>query len=55
LRPAQSEVRRLLADNGKAKKLLDWSPRVSLDEGLSRTIQWISEHLDLYRPGEYQV
>ena len=37
LRPAQSEVRRLLADNSKAEKLLDWSPLVSLEEGLSRT------------------
>ena len=55
LRPAQSEVRRLLADNSKAKKLLGWTPRVSLDAGLSRTIAWISQHLDLYRPGVYQV
>jgi dTDP-glucose 4,6-dehydratase len=55
LRPAQSEVRRLLADNRKAGELLKWSPSVPLSEGLSRTIAWISVHLDRYRPGEYQV
>jgi NAD dependent epimerase/dehydratase len=55
LRPKRSEVNRLWADNRKAKELLDWLPRTSLDEGLLKTIDWISRHLDRYRPGEYQV
>jgi len=55
LRPEGSEVQRLLADNTLAKKDLGWEPRVSLDEGLRRTIEWISENLDLYKPGRYQV
>jgi len=55
LRPEGSEVQRLLADNTLAKKELGWEPRISLDEGLRRTIKWISDNLELYEPGRYQV
>ncbi len=55
LRPEGSEVQRLLADNTLAKKDLGWEPRISLDEGLRQTIAWISDNLDLYKPGRYQV
>jgi NAD dependent epimerase/dehydratase len=55
LRPPLSEVERLWSDNRKAQQLMNWNPQVSLDEGLSRTIDWIKEHLDLYRPGVYEV
>lgn len=44
-RPDKSEVNRLLADNSKAKELLQWEPMVSLDEGLSKTIEWTSGHI----------
>jgi NAD dependent epimerase/dehydratase len=54
LRPEKSEVFNLLSDNSLARAALGWSPRVSLDEGLERTIAWIREHLDLYRVGEYE-
>ncbi|BBK29527.1 NAD dependent epimerase/dehydratase [Stella humosa] len=40
MRPAASEVDRLCSDNRLAGQLLDWRPRVSLEEGLSRTIAW---------------
>ena len=55
IRPKKSEVNRLLADNTKAKKLLQWGPEVSLDEGLRQTIQWISEHIDNYKTNIYNV
>jgi len=55
LRPERSEVYRLWADNRKARELLGWLPRISLDEGLLKTINWVSNHLDRYRSGEYQV
>lgn len=53
LRPDASEVERLLADISKAERLLNWKPEVSLEEGLSRTIEWVGEHMDRYRPGVY--
>ena len=55
LRPDRSEVERLLADNTKAREATGWEPRVGLDEGLTRTIEWMREHLGAYRVGEYMV
>jgi dTDP-glucose 4,6-dehydratase len=55
LRPAGSEVGRLLADATLAREALGWQSTVSLDEGLRRTIEWMREHLDAYRPGVYAV
>jgi dTDP-glucose 4,6-dehydratase len=55
VRPGKSEVMKLWASNQKAKELIGWEPRVSLDEGLRLTIEWISAHLDLYRPDQYTV
>lgn len=40
LRPSGSEVFRLLGSNEKIKSLTGWQPRVSLEEGLRRTIDW---------------
>lgn len=34
-------------DNTRARRLLDWSPRVGLREGLERTIAWCREHREL--------
>jgi len=55
MRPAGSEVLRLWADNRKAGALIGWRPRVSLDEGLARTVDWIRGNLSRYRPGVYEV
>jgi|TARA_B100001964_G_C14240662_1_gene604831 NAD dependent epimerase/dehydratase len=52
-RPEKSEVMRLVADNTKAKKLLGWEPKISLDEGLRKTIEWISNNLNLYKAELY--
>lgn len=39
--PARSDdPRRRAADISKARRLLGWSPRTTLDEGLKRTIEW---------------
>ncbi|MCL4268015.1 MAG: SDR family NAD(P)-dependent oxidoreductase [Anaerolineales bacterium] len=55
VRPGKSEVMKLWASNEKAKNLIGWEPRISLDEGLKLTIEWISAHIDLYRPDQYTV
>jgi len=33
-------------DLSMARKLLKWEPKVSLDEGLKRTINWFREEID---------
>lgn len=55
IRPGKSEVMKLWASNKKAKELIGWEPRISLDEGLRLTIEWISTHMDFYRPDQYTV
>jgi dTDP-glucose 4,6-dehydratase len=55
LRPVKSEVTRLLSDNRLARELLDWAPRVSFQEGLSKTIEWISKHRQYYHSSQYQI
>lgn len=55
LRPSKSEVMRLHVTNSKAGELIEWTPRVSLDEGLQLTINWIKNNLGRYRPAVYEV
>jgi dTDP-glucose 4,6-dehydratase len=55
LRPPDSEVERLVADVTKAKALLDWAPETDLDEGLQRTIDWLTGSLGEYKPTIYNV
>lgn len=55
MRPEPSEVDRLCADNSKAKELLDWEPKYSLEKGLKETIIWLEENNDKYRPETYSV
>ncbi len=55
VRPGKSEVERLLADNTKARTVLGWEPKITLEEGLTRTIAWLQQHMERYRPGVYVV
>ena len=61
IRPKSGEVYRLKADNKKAKKLLNWSPKYSgklgLKKGLVETIEWFSEpnNIDRYKTGLYNI
>lgn len=55
LRPAGSEVGRLLADNSLARELLGWSPRVSLEEGLGKVVDWMEQNPALWKENEYIV
>ncbi len=41
VRPEKSEVFRLCANNKKAKEILNWSPKISLEEGLKKVIAWV--------------
>ena len=52
-RPPKSEVERLWCNNTKATELLKWETKVSLDEGLKKTIGWITDNIHLYKPELY--
>ena len=54
LRPEASEVMRLISDNSLARQCLGWQPEISLEQGLDQTIDWIRQHLDLYKIGTYE-
>lgn len=47
MRPDQSEVMVLCSDPSRAKELLGWESRTTLEEGMRRTIDWMREHPDL--------
>jgi NAD dependent epimerase/dehydratase len=53
VRPQDSEVERLWCDTTKAKRLLGWEPTTSLYKGLKKTIEWISDNINLYKPELY--
>jgi NAD dependent epimerase/dehydratase len=55
VRPAGSEVERLCANADEARRLLGWEPKVTLDEGLAATADWIGRNLERYRVGAYTV
>ncbi|HXQ52387.1 MAG TPA: GDP-mannose 4,6-dehydratase [Stellaceae bacterium] len=55
VRPEKSEVERLLADCGKAARVLGWHPAVSLDEGLRRTIEWARANMDRLNTDRYHI
>jgi NAD dependent epimerase/dehydratase len=55
VRPAASEVGRLIADSSKARRLLNWQPQNTLEQGLSQTIEWLESNLDTYQDMSYHV
>jgi len=38
------DVGRLVCDNSKARRLLGWEPKVALEAGLKKTVDWIKQH-----------
>ncbi|MBI4224446.1 MAG: SDR family NAD(P)-dependent oxidoreductase [Deltaproteobacteria bacterium] len=52
-RPAKSEVLRLRSDYAKAREKLGWRPKVSFEEGLRKTIQWIEARRAEYSANHY--
>jgi len=57
IRPADSEVERLLCDSRLMKSLTGWSPSLTLEEGLQKTIDWFQNDADLsiYKPDIYNI
>jgi nucleoside-diphosphate-sugar epimerase len=57
VRPAGSEVERLLSDNALMRQLTGWEPAVALRDGLELTVAWFREPANLasYRADLYNV
>jgi NAD dependent epimerase/dehydratase len=61
VRPENSEVQRLWADNSKAIEILDWKPSYAglngFKEGLAKSIDWFIQpnNLKLYKSGIYNL
>jgi len=57
IRPEKSEVFRLWCDNTKIEKLTGFKPQVGIQEGLKRTIDWITQpdNLKNYKSEIYNV
>jgi NAD dependent epimerase/dehydratase len=53
IRPINSEVSRLLADNALITRLSDWRPEVGFVEGLTRTVEWMRRNLQYFDPHRY--
>lgn len=41
----KNEIWDMFCDNKQAKKILNWKPRISFEEGLNLTIKWFQENL----------
>ncbi len=55
LRPEKSEVNRLLGSNEKIKRLTDWSPQYTFQQGIEETIKWIGENMNSYKCDIYNL
>jgi len=55
IRPSNSEVMHLLADNSKAKKLINWSPQYNLKTGLQLTVDWIEKNIEIFNTERYII
>jgi len=47
LRPENSEVNRLLGSKEKIRRLTDWKPQYTFEEGLAETISFFKDNLDI--------
>lgn len=55
MRPKKSEVNRLLGCNEKIRKLTDWRPQYTLQQGISETIKFLRYNLDQYKTDIYNL
>lgn len=47
----QAEIKKLLCDYSKAKKLLGWEPKITLEEGIRRTEEWMKKEISSSHTG----
>lgn len=55
IRPAGSEVQKLISNPSAAKLVLGWEATITLEEGLRRTVEWMRNNVDRYKPEIYNL
>jgi NAD dependent epimerase/dehydratase len=55
VRPELSEVQVLVSSPALAKELTGWEPRVTLRDGIARTIEWIRANESRFKVGQYVI
>lgn len=55
LRPENSEVNRLLGSNEKIKRLTNWNPKYTFEEGIAETIEFLKNNLNNYKSDIYNI
>jgi len=53
VRPAKSEVMRLISNNVLAMEMCGWQAKYSLEQGLAATIEWMKNNIEKFRPDIY--
>ena len=43
-----TEIWRMSADTSRAEDIINWSPKIDFQKGLSKTIEWYREYVDIY-------
>ncbi len=56
-RPESSEVERLICDNSLIRKITNFKPKISFEEGLSETIRWfkLEKNLKFYKENIFNI
>ena len=54
-RPEKSEVNRLVGSNEKIRRLTNWKPQYTLQQGIQETINWMRNNLKHYKTDIYNI
>jgi NAD dependent epimerase/dehydratase len=55
IRPAQSEVFKLISTSQKLQSTTSWRPSTQLEQGLSQTIKFVKEHMNRFKAENYAI
>jgi len=55
IRPFAASMPSFKDDILSTRKLLNYAPKFTLQEGLKRTINWISQHIDMFKTSIYNI
>ena len=50
-----TEIWRMSADNNRARELFGWAPKISFEDGLTKTVEWFRRYVDVYYGAESEL